>query len=69
MEIREIATHLQQDLIEEPQDKPKTLRRGTELKFVQGFLGDWGFQLPTKGLKTLAARAKSYEDFMRSATK
>jgi len=69
VEIRDIAAHLQQDLIETPQEKPTSVLQGRELRFVQRFLGDWEYQLPTAEIKTLAANARSYEDFVRRATK
>lgn len=69
MNIRDLAEQLQTDLIESPKEKPKKVRAGSELKFVQGFLKDWGYELPAKNIHTLAARAKSYEVFMRAATK
>jgi hypothetical protein len=69
MTLRDIAERLQQDLIESPREKPEKVRKGNELKFVQGFLTDWGYDLPSKKIYDLVAKAASYEVFMRSATK
>jgi hypothetical protein len=69
LKIRTIAEQLQTDLIESPAEKPPKIRTRSELKFVQGFLGDWGCELSGYEIRTLAAKAKSYEAFMRTATK
>jgi hypothetical protein len=53
MKIRDIAEHLQQDLIEAPHDKPKKVRRGIELKFVRGFLKDGDMRCRISGFKAL----------------
>lgn len=67
--IPEIAERLQQDLIESHREKIKRLRKGTQLKFVQKALGDWGYVLSAKQIHDLAAKAKSYDVFMWTATK
>lgn len=69
MKIHTIAEQPQTGLLESPHEKPKKVRTGSELKFVQGFLGDWGYELPAGKIQTLASKAKSYEVFMRAATK
>jgi hypothetical protein len=69
MTLHNIAERLQQDLIESSRQKIKKLRKGTELRFVRKFLGDWGYDLPGREIQNLAAKAKTYEVFMRSATK
>jgi hypothetical protein len=69
MKIREITERLQQDLIDSPREKPKKVRKGNELEFVRGFLHDWGYDLPGRKIQNLAAKAKTYEVFMKSATK
>jgi len=69
VKIRDIADHLRQVLIDSPHEKPRKVRTGTELTFVQRFLCDWGYDLPDKKIKSLAAKAKTYEIFIRSATK
>jgi hypothetical protein len=69
MKIRGIAERLQQDLIGSPREKPKKVRKGNELEFVRGFLHDWGYDLPGREIQNLAAKAKTYEVFMKSATK
>jgi hypothetical protein len=67
--IPEIAERLQQDLIESHLEKLKKLRNGTQLKFVQSALGDWGYMLTSKRIHDLAAKAKSYDVFIWTATK
>lgn len=69
MNIRDLAEQLQADLVESPNQKPTKVRAGSELKFVRAFLNDWGYELPAKKIQTLAAKAKSYEVFIRAATK
>jgi hypothetical protein len=69
MTLRDIAERLQQDLIDSPRQKIKKLRKGAELKFVQSFLGDWGYDLSGSKIQNIARKAKTYEVFMRSATK
>ena len=69
MNIREIAEHLQRDLMERPHEKVKKFRKGRELPFVLKILRDFGYQLPGKKIRTLAAKAKTYEAFILSATK
>jgi len=69
MNIREIAERLQQDLVESHREKLKKLRNGTQLKFVQKALGDWGYVLSAKQIHDLAAKAKSYDGFICTATK
>jgi hypothetical protein len=68
MDIREIAEQLEQSLIERPNETPSKLRQGAELKFVRRFLSDWGYKLPEKKIKDLAAKSQSYDGFIRSAT-
>jgi hypothetical protein len=68
MTLRDIAEHLQRDLLDSPRQKIRKLRKGTELRFVRTFLGDWGYNLPGRRIQNLAARAKTYEVFMGSAT-
>jgi hypothetical protein len=41
MTLRDIAEHLQRDLPDSPRQKIKKLRKGTDLRFVRTFLGDW----------------------------
>jgi hypothetical protein len=67
--IPEIAERLQQDLIESHREKIKKLRKGTQLKFVQKALGDWGYVLTAQKIHDLAAKAKSYDVFIWTATK
>jgi hypothetical protein len=69
MILKDIAEQLQQDLLESPREKPKRLRTGTRVRFVQRILGDWGYVLSAKKIRTLAAKAKTYDAFIRSATK
>jgi len=69
MKIREVAERLQRDLIETPREKLRKVRQGTELKFVQRFLSEWGYKLPGKKIKDLAAQSNSYDGFIRSVTK
>jgi hypothetical protein len=69
MDIDDIAEQLEQSLIERPNETPIKVRQGSELKFVQGFLSDWGYKLPEKEIKDLAAKSESYDGFIRSATK
>jgi len=68
MKIRDIAERLQQDLIESPRQKIKKLRKGTELRFVRSFLGDWGYDFSGRKIQNLAVKANTYEVFMKSAT-
>ena len=69
MTIPEIAARLQKDLVESHREKLKKLRNGTQLKFVQKALGDWGYVLTAKKIHDLAAKAKSYDVFIWTATK
>jgi hypothetical protein len=69
MNIRDIAEQLEQSLIERPNETPRRVRQGSELKFVQRFLSDWGYKLPEKKIKDLAAKSKSYDGFIRSAAR
>ena len=69
MTIPEIAERLQQDLIESHCEKLKMLRNGTQLAFVQKALGDWGYELSARQIHDLAAKAKSYDVFIWTATK
>jgi hypothetical protein len=69
VEIRTISEQLRADLIESPNQKPTKVRAGSELKFVRAFLNDWGYELPAKKIQTLAAKAKSYQMFIRAATR
>jgi hypothetical protein len=64
MKIHDIAEHLQRDLLDSPCLKIKKLRNGTQLKFVQRALGDWGYVLSAKQIHDLAAKAKSYDVFI-----
>jgi len=68
MDIQEIAEKLEQSLIERPNETPRRVRQGTELKFVQRFFSDWGYKLPEKKIKDLVAKSQSYDGFIRSAT-
>jgi hypothetical protein len=56
------------DLIES-REKPVKVRKSTESRFIQKVLGIWGYELSKEKLRRLAARAKSYETFILSATK
>jgi hypothetical protein len=67
--IHEIADRLQNDSIESHREKLKKLRNGTQLKFVQKALRDWGYVLTAKRIHDLAAKAKSYDVFIWTATK
>jgi hypothetical protein len=67
--IPEIADRLQHDLVESHREKIRNLRKGTQLKFVQKALGDWGYVLSSKQIHDLAAKAKSYDVFIWTATK
>jgi hypothetical protein len=67
--IRVIAEQLQADLVESPNQKPTKVQAGSELKFVRAFLNDWGYELPAKKIQTLAAKSKSYQMFLRAATR
>jgi hypothetical protein len=67
--IPEIAERLQKDLVESHREKLKKLRNGTQLKFVQIASGDWGYRLSAKQIHDLAAKAKSYDVFIWTATK
>jgi hypothetical protein len=67
--IHEIANRLQNDLVESHREKLRKLRNGTQLKFVQKALGDWGCVLTAKRIHDLAAKAKSYDVFIWTATK
>jgi hypothetical protein len=69
MNIREIVDRLQNDLVESHREKLKKLRNGTQLKFVQKALGDWGYRLSAKQIHDLAVKAKSYDVFIWTATK
>jgi hypothetical protein len=69
MNIQTIAEQLQADLVESPNQKPTKVRTGSELKFVWAFLDDWSYELPAKKIQTLAAKAKTYDAFMRTVTK
>lgn len=69
MTIPEIAERLQKDLVESHREKLRKFRKGTQLKFVQKALGDWGYVLPAKKIHDLAAKAKSYDVFIWTATK
>jgi hypothetical protein len=69
VKIRDIAERLQIDLINSPRQMPKRGRAGGELKFIQRVLGDFGYKLSRRKLETLAAKAKSYDVFLSSATK
>lgn len=69
MTIHEIADRLQNDLVESHREKLKKLRNGTQLKFVQKALGDWGYVLSAKQIHDLAAKAKSHDVFIWAATK
>lgn len=68
MTVYEIAVHLQQDLIES-REKPMRVRKGTESRFIQNVLEPWGYVLSSQRIHMLAAKAKSYETFILSATK
>ena len=68
MNIREIAEQLSKDLVESPNDKPIKVQSGREMSFVQRTLGIWGYKIPAKRMRELAARSESYDGFMRSAT-
>jgi len=67
--LKDIAEQLQQDLLESPREKPKALRTGTRVRFLQKTFADWGYILSAKKIRTLAAKAKTYEAFILSATK
>jgi hypothetical protein len=69
MNIRDIAEQLEQSLIERPNETPRKVQQGSELKFVQRFLSDWGYKLPEKKIKDLAAKSNSYDGFIRSAAR
>jgi hypothetical protein len=68
MDIREIAERLQQDQIE-GSEKPKKIRPGSEVEFIQTTLGDSGYRLPIERIRTIASEASSYENFIFAATK
>jgi hypothetical protein len=61
--IPEIAERLQQDLVESHREKLKKLRNGTQLKFVQKALGDWGYELSAKKIHDLAAQGEVVRRF------
>jgi len=66
--VYEIAVKLQHDLIES-REKPTRVRKGSESRYIQKTLGNWGYELSKGKLRRLAARATSYESFILSATK
>jgi hypothetical protein len=69
MNIRAIVEQLQKDLTEMPRVRIKKLPKGTELKFIRGYLHVWGYELSEEKIQALAMRAESYDEFILSAMK
>jgi hypothetical protein len=68
MTVYDLALKLQQNLIES-RERPRPVRKGTETKFIQRALEPWGYLLSRRKIQTLAARAKTYDDFIWTATR
>jgi len=67
--VYEAALQLQRDLIERPNEKVRSVRKGTETRFIQTNLAKFGYELTTEKIRLLASRAASYQSFILAATK
>jgi|HubBroStandDraft_4_1064222.scaffolds.fasta_scaffold414314_2 hypothetical protein len=69
LNICTIAEQLQADLIESPAEKPAKIRAGSEVKFIQGFLGDWVTIYQTRKYERWPQELNPYEVFVPTAMK
>jgi hypothetical protein len=69
MTVYEAALQLQQDLIERPNEKPRPIRKGTETRFIQTNLAEFGYELTKEKIRLLTNNAASYQSFILAATK
>ena len=67
--IPEIAERLQQDLIERPSEKAQPVRKGSETRFIQHNLAEFGYELTKEKIRLLTSKSDSYQSFILAATK